>query len=71
MEEMASAKLFAAQFLSRVIGPDADLMAVKVDECMTPAELAQLMEKYREVVRSVGGSSRAEEFASGTMAHLP
>lgn len=70
-KSLASAKLFATQVLSRVIGPDADLMAVKIEGCKTPAELTQLVEKYREVVRSVGGSRRAEEFSSGTMARLP
>lgn len=70
-KSLAAAKDFASHYLTRVIGPDADPMSVKIEGCKTPAELVQLVEKYREVVKSFGGSRRAEEFASGTTARLP
>lgn len=70
-KSLAAAKEFASHYLTKVIGPDADLMTVQIEGCKTTAELVQLVEKYREIVRSVGGARRAEEFSAGTAARLP
>lgn len=70
-KSLAAAKEFASHYLTKVIGPDADLMTVQIEGCKTAAELVPLVEKFREIVRSVGGSRRAEEFSAGTAARLP
>jgi predicted component of type VI protein secretion system len=68
---LASAIDFASHFLTQTIGPDADMMTGKIDGCKTPEELRAVVEKYREMVRSLAGSRRTEEFVNGVSARLP
>lgn len=71
MRSLASAIDFASHFLTQTIGPDADMMTGKIDGCKTPDELRAVVEKYREMVRSLAGSRRTEEFVNGVNARLP
>ena len=71
VRSMSSAIDYACLFLAKVVGPDADMMTGKIESCKTADELRAVVEKYREIVRSVAGSRRAEEFVGGVSVRLP
>lgn len=64
-------KLFACDFLIRVMGAYADTMTGTIEACNDRAQLLPLLEKYREMIRGGIGQRRAEEFWNGVLARLP
>lgn len=70
-KSLASAKDFAAFFLVKVVGPQADAMTGHIEKCNDAEQFQQVIEKYREVVRAAGGNRKAEEFRDGAMSRLP
>lgn len=64
-------KLFACDYLIRVMGAYADTMTGAIEACNDRAQLLPLLEKYRDMIRGGISQRRAEEFWNGVLARLP
>lgn len=60
----------AVAFLHEKFGPDADAMAVKIEEARDAATLRKQLERLRDLVKEVRGGRSAEEFWEKTGALL-
>ncbi len=68
---MASATRFACHALVTYLGPSADDLAAMVEKAKSPAELGATLQKCRDVIQSMAGRRKAEEFWAGAIARLP
>lgn len=61
----------ASHFLIDALGPDADNLAMRLEACRSLGELLPQLEKTREVLQSVRGRRKAEEFWGAISPKLP
>jgi hypothetical protein len=52
----------ASHFLHDALGPDADNLTLRLESCRTLAELLPQLEKTRDVLQTVRGRRKAEEY---------
>ncbi|MCS7101342.1 MAG: hypothetical protein NZL99_06535 [Burkholderiaceae bacterium] len=48
--------------LSDRLGPDAEVMAVRIEQCRTPEELRQRLQEAERLVAGILGAAQAQEF---------
>lgn len=68
--ELDIAKKVMVQALINTLGPDADRFTMAAEQASSADELRALLSKYQEVVRSIGGKKRAEDFVTAVNAAL-
>jgi hypothetical protein len=60
--DLATIKQYISGTLHDILGPDADMFAVKVEAAKSAPELLTLSEKLVDVIRGVGGRKKADDF---------
>lgn len=68
---LTSASRFACRALVTYLGPSADDLTALVEKSRSPAELATVLEKCRQIIQAMAGRQKAEEFWAGVSARLP
>ena len=68
---LTSASRFACRALVTYLGPSADDLTAMVEKAKGAAELATVLEKCRQIIQSLAGKQKAEEFWGGVSARLP
>lgn len=68
---LASAMQFASRFMLDAIGPDGEIMVMKIEACTSREQFMPLVEKYRDVLRAMRGKHIADQFWQGVTARLP
>ena len=67
---LGNAKRVMVQVLVATLGPDADRFSLAAERAASAEELRALLTKYQEVIRSIGGRRKAEEFVAAVSAAL-
>lgn len=68
---LVSASRYACRTLVTLLGPGADDLTSLVEKCKGVEELAVRLEKCRDVIQSMAGKRKADEFWAGVSARLP
>jgi hypothetical protein len=68
---LTSASRFACRALVTYLGPSADDLTALVEKCKDVAALTDRLEKCRQVIQSIAGKKKADEFWAGVSARLP
>jgi hypothetical protein len=68
---LSSASRFACRALVTYLGPSADDLTAMVEKAKSAAEMATALEKCRQIIQSLAGKQKAEEFWTGVSARLP
>jgi DNA-binding PadR family transcriptional regulator len=68
---LTSASRYACRTLMNYLGPSADDLTAMVEKAKGAAELATALEKCRQIVQSIAGKQKADEFWSGVSVRLP
>lgn len=56
------AKQYMIDYMYKVLGPEADTFAGRIEKCKTNADLAGMIGPCRDTIRGLGKQSKAEEF---------
>lgn len=56
------AKQYMIDYMYRVLGPDADTFAGRIEKCKTNSDLAGMIDPCRDTIRGLGKQNKAEEF---------
>ena len=62
---------FARLFLFDTLGPDADMLAARIEASRNQHELALALGKGVDALRAIAGRRKAEEFWQGVVARMP
>ena len=57
-----SAKQYMIDYMYKVLGPEADTFAGRIEKCKTNADLAGMIDPCRDTIRGLGKQNKAEEF---------
>mgnify|MGYP003472176244 FL=1 len=57
-----SAKQYMIDYMYKVLGPEADTFAGRIEKCKTNADLAGMIDPCRDTIRGIGKQNKAEEF---------
>ena len=68
---LTSASRFACRALVTYLGPSADDLTAMVEKAKGVPEMATALEKCRQIIQSLAGKQKAEEFWAGVNARLP
>lgn len=68
--DLVTIKHYISSTLHDILGPDADVFTTKVEATKNAQELLTLCEKLIDVIRSVGGKKKAEDFKEKISAML-
>lgn len=68
---LSSASRYACRALVTYLGPSADELTAMVEKTKGAAELATVLEKCRQIIQSLAGKQKADEFWIGVSARLP
>lgn len=68
---LSSASRYACRALVTYLGPSADDLTSMVEKAKNVAEMATALDKCRQIIQSLAGKQKAEEFWSGVSARLP
>jgi len=68
---LSSASRYACRALVTYLGPSADELTAMVEKAKNVAEMATALEKCRQIIQSLAGKQKAEEFWTGVSARLP
>ena len=68
---LTSASRYACRALVTYLGPSADDLTALIEKARGAAELATVLEKCRQIIQSLAGKSKADEFWAGVSARLP
>jgi hypothetical protein len=68
---LVSASRYACRALVTYLGPSADDLTAMVEKAKSAAEMATALEKCRQIIQSLAGKQKAEEFWGGVSARLP
>jgi hypothetical protein len=68
---LASASRFARRALVTHLGPDADALTALLEKSQGAADLASVLEKCRQIIQSMAGKQKADDFWAGVDARLP
>lgn len=68
---LTSASRYACRALVTYLGPSADDLTAMVEKAKSAAEMATALEKCRQIIQSLAGKQKAEEFWGGVSARLP
>lgn len=68
---MASASRFACRTLVSYLGPTADELTALVERSKTPGDLSTVLQKCRQIIQTMAGKQKADEFWAGVSARLP
>ncbi|MBI4756084.1 MAG: hypothetical protein HY778_11865 [Betaproteobacteria bacterium] len=69
-EPLAAVKAYAARFVIDHLGPDADTLARRVEECHDREQLIQALERCHEALRLTLGRRQADAFWNGALSLL-
>ena len=56
------AKQYMIEYMYKVLGPEADTFAGRIEKCKTNSDLAGMIDSCRDTIRGVGKQNKAEEF---------
>jgi hypothetical protein len=59
-----SAKQYMIDYMYKVLGPEADTFAGRIEKCKTNSDLAGMIDPCRDTIRGLGKQNKAEEFES-------
>jgi len=68
---LTEASRFACRSLVTYLGPSADDLTALVEQTRGAAELATVLEKCRQIIQSLAGKKKADDFWAGVSARLP
>ncbi len=68
---LSSASRFACRALVTYLGPSADDLTSMVEKAKSVAEMSTALDKCRQIIQSLAGKQKAEEFWAGVSARLP
>jgi hypothetical protein len=68
---LTSASRYACRALVTYLGPSADDLTAMVEKAKSAAEMATALDKCRQIIQSLAGRQKAEEFWGGVSARLP
>jgi len=68
---LAEASRFARRSLVTYLGPSADDLTALIEKSRGAAELATVLEKCRQIIQSLAGKKKAEDFWAGVSARMP
>jgi hypothetical protein len=68
---MSSASRYACRALVTYLGPSADDLTSMIEKAKSVAEMATALDKCRQIIQSLAGKQKAEEFWTGVSARLP
>jgi hypothetical protein len=68
---LSSASRYACRALVTYLGPSADDLTAMVEKAKSAAEMATALDKCRQIIQSLAGKQKAEEFWGGVSARLP
>ncbi len=68
---LTSASRYACRALVTYLGPSADDLTALIEKTSGGAELATVLEKSRQIIQSLAGKNKADEFWAGVSARLP
>lgn len=68
---LSSASRYACRALVTYLGPSADDLTSMVEKAKSAGEMATALEKCRNIIQSLAGKQKADEFWGGVSARLP
>ena len=68
---LTEASRFARRSLVTYLGPSADDLTALIEKSRGAAELATVLEKCRQIIQSLAGKKKADDFWAGVSARLP
>ena len=68
---LSSASRYACRALVTYLGPSADDLTSMIEKAKSVAEMATALDKCRQIIQSLAGKQKAEEFWTGVSARLP
>ena len=68
---LISASRFACRSLVTYLGPSADDLTALIEKSSGAAELSTVLEKCRQIIQSLAGKKKADDFWAGVSARLP
>ena len=68
---LASASRFACRTLVTYLGPTADELTALIERSKTPGDLSAVLQKCRQIIQTMAGRQKADDFWAGVSARLP